>query len=401
MNKPQLFTKGFLIVFFVNFLVVLNFYLLMVTLSLYAMDNFHSSPSEAGFTSTIFIIGVLLSRLWAGRWIERIGRKKTLYVGLILGLAVSLLYFQVNSIIFLFVARFLNGVAFGISSTAAGTLVMNVIPKERRGEGVAYYTLSGTFAAAVGPFLGMLMIQHGNFQTIFLAGAISAVVSLVITFFLVIAEIQLTQEQLRELKEFKFASFFETKAIPISLFFFIIYFCYSSILTFLSAYVKEIQLVDAASFFFIVISAVILISRPISGRLFDLKGENFIMYPAILVLTMGMMLISQTHHGYTLLLAGALIGLGLGAVQSSCQTIAVKVTEPHRTGLAISTFFFLLDSGLGIGPFIFGLIIPFSGYRGMYAGTAIVVLASIFLYHLLHGKKAWQGKRDLGQNTSL
>ena len=101
-----------------------------------------------------------------------------------------------------------------------------------------------------------------------------------------------------------------------------------------------------------------------------------------------MIVISQARHGYTLLLAGALIGLGIGTLQSSSQTIAIKVTTPHRIGLATSTFFMLLDFGIGIGPFIFGLFIPFSGYRGVYMGAAIVSLAGMFLYYLLHGKKA-------------
>jgi len=130
MNRPRLLTKDFFIVFFVNFLVVLNFYLLMVTISLYAMNKFNSSPGEAGFATSIFVIGVLIARLWAGRWIERIGRKNTLYVGLILGVVTTLLYFTVNSLMLLYIVRFFNGMSFGISSTATGTVITNVIPKE-------------------------------------------------------------------------------------------------------------------------------------------------------------------------------------------------------------------------------------------------------------------------------
>jgi len=399
MNRPRLLTKDFFIVFFVNFLVVLNFYLLMVTISLYAMNKFNSSPGEAGFATSIFVIGVLIARLWAGRWIERIGRKNTLYVGLILGVVTTLLYFTVNSLMLLYIVRFFNGMSFGISSTATGTVITNVIPKERRGEGIAYYTLSGTFASAVGPFIGMLIIQHGDMKLTFLASVISAVTSLVITFFLLFSEIKLTQDQLQDIKEFKFSSFFETKALPISFFNAIVYMCYGSILTFLSAYVIEIGLVGVASFFFIILSTAILISRPISGRLFDLKGENFVMYPALLIFVIALILLSQAHHGYILLIAGALVGVGLGTIQSSSQAIAVKVTPPYRMGLAISTFFFLLDSGLGIGSFVFGLVIPFTGYRGLYVGTAVVVFACIFLYYIVHGKKALPGNTDLEQTN--
>ena len=94
---------------------------------------------------------------------------------------------------------------------------------------------------------------------------------------------ELTKEQLEKMKGFKFNKFFEPRVIPISVICMFIFSCYSSVVSFLEVYSQEIRLVNAASFFFIVYAAVILVSRPIIGRLFDSKGENEIMYPAILV----------------------------------------------------------------------------------------------------------------------
>jgi len=392
MNQPKLWTKNFLILAFVNFFVALNFYLLMIVMSGFAMDMFESSPSEAGLASSIYVIGALFARLFSGNWIERIGRKKMLYLGLILSLIMTLSYFWIFSIMSLFIIRFLHGVGFGITGTALGTIVTNIVPKERRGEGIGYYTLSVTLATAIGPFLGMFISKYGSFNLILVACSISASFSLGATLFVSVPEIILTKEYLKEIKGFRLNNFFEVKVIPISFVCALLYFCYSSILSFLSPYSKEIQLVDAASFFFIVFAAVILFSRPFTGRLFDSRGENFTMYPAILIYMIGMIILSQAHHGYTLLLAGALIGLGFGVVQSCGQAISVKLTPPHRLGLANATFFILIDLGTGIGPFILGLFIPYTGYRGMYIGIAVVACACLFLYYLLHGKNAGHEK---------
>lgn len=392
MNKPKLWTKDFLILAFVNFFVALNFYLLIVVMSVFAMDNFDSSPSVAGLASSIFVLGALFARLFSGNWIERIGRKKMLYIGATLSLIMTLLYFRINNVQFMFIVRFLHGATFGITSTALGTIVANIIPVERRGEGIGYYMLSVTLATAIGPFLAMFISQYGNYTTIFIVCAISASFSLGATLFLYVPELKLTQEYLQEIRGFNFSNFFELKAIPISIVCSVLYFCYSSILSFLSAYAKDIQLVDAASFFFIVFAVAILFSRPFTGRLFDLKGENITMYPAILIYMMGFLVLSQAHHGYTLLLAGAMIGLGFGVVQSSGQAISIKVTPPHRLGLANSTFYIFLDLGTGIGPFVLGLFIPFTGYRGMYIGVASITFACIFLYYLLYGKNATHRK---------
>jgi MFS family permease len=388
MDKPRLWTKDFLIVASLNFFVAINFYLLMVTVSGYAMENFHSSPGEAGLSVGIFVIGALISRLICGKWIERVGRRRMLYAGLVLSLVMTVSYLAANGVLFLLVVRFLHGLAFGIAATTAGTIVADIVPKQRLGEGLGYFMLSVTLATAIGPFLAMFMIQHSSFTIIFIVASISAALSLASALFLSVPEIELTEEQLKATKGFGFRSFLEFKAILISIFCGTIYFCYSSVISFITPYSKEIHLMEAASLFFVVYAIAVLISRPYTGRLFDSRGENATMYPAILVFVAGMILFGQARHGYVLLVAAALLGFGSGAIQSVSQAISVKVAPRHRIGLATATFFLFLDAGAGVGPFVCGLFVPVAGYRGVYAGGAVVSFACLFLYYLFHGRRA-------------
>jgi MFS family permease len=386
MNRPKLWTRDFVGITVVHFFFALNFYLLVVQIPVFAIERFNSSPSQAGLASSIFVIGGLIARLLTGKWIERIGRKKTLFIGLIAGLAMTILYFMINSLASLLVIRFFHGATFGITSTAAGTIVGGIVPKERRGEGIGYFALSITLATAIGPFLGMLLYRQGSFNLIFLISAIASAAGLVTAFFLSVPKLQLSQQETEELKGFKLKNLVETSVIPISIICMGACFCYSSVLSFLAVYVKEINLVEAAGYFFIVYAVVIFFSRPVVGRLFDAKGENLIMYSAILVLVAGMIVLSQAYHSFTLLLAGALIGLGYGAVQSSGQAIYTRIVPRHRLGLATSTFFVFLDIGVGIGPFMLGLIVPAVGYRGVYLVVAAVGAIFVALYYILHGK---------------
>lgn len=388
MGKDRLWTKDFLIVAGANFFLFLSFYLLMVTISVYAVDEFDASQSIAGLASSIFIIGVLIARLYAGPSIEKIGRKKLLYIGLILSVLTALLYFAVNGIVFLLINRFLHGIAFGLASTATGTIVANLIPNSRRGEGTGYYSMSVTLATAIGPFLGLYLSQHTSFSTIFIITAAFAVFSFIVTFFLKVPKSILTAEQIEQMKGFKFSNLLEPKAIPISIISAIMGFCYASVLSFLTFYAKEIHLVEAASFFFIVYAVFILASRPFTGRWFDTKGANVVMYPSILLFGVGMLLLSQAHQSIVLLAAGALIGLGFGTIQSISQAISVKVSPPHKIGLATSTFFIFTDLGIGIGPFLLGFLAPVTGFRSMYVIIGVVVLICLLLYYVLHGKTA-------------
>ncbi len=388
MYKPRLWTRDFLCITLVHFFFALNFYLLVVQIPLFAIERFDSSPSQAGLASSIFVIGGLITRLLTGKWIERIGRKKTLFAGLVTGLIMTLLYFTIDSPVLLLLIRFFHGATFGVTSTASGTIVGGIVPKERRGEGIGYFALSITLATAIGPFLGMFLNRYGAFNLVFLVSAVAAAAGLATAFLLSVPELQLSRKETEEMKGFKLNNILETSVIPISIICMGACFCYSSVLSFLAVYAKEINLSEAAGFFFIVYAIVIFFSRPVVGRLFDTRGENLIMYSAILVLAAGMLVLSRAGHSSTLLLAGALIGLGYGSVQSSGQAICTRLVPKHRLGLATSTFYIFIDTGVAIGPFVLGLFVPFMGYRGIYLVVAGIALVFVGLYYLLHGKKS-------------
>lgn len=63
MLSARLWTRDFLLVSGVNFLLTLVFYLLIVLASGYAMRKYGASPSEAGLVAGIFIVGALAGRL--------------------------------------------------------------------------------------------------------------------------------------------------------------------------------------------------------------------------------------------------------------------------------------------------------------------------------------------------
>ena len=393
-SRTRLWTKDFVIVSSINFFITLIFYLLMVTLAIYAVNELDASTSEAGLISGIFIIGTLIGRLFIGRFIDSIGRKKTLFIGLIFFTLTTLLYFVDLGIGFLLVNRLIHGMAMGMASTATGTIVAQIIPPTRKGEGIGYYSMSATLATAIGPFIGLFMAQHTSFQIIFSFCLALGVISLITAFFLYVPALKVTAK-VTESKGFKLSNFIEPKALPISIITLLLAFCYSSVLSFISFYAIEIDLVNTASFFFVVYAVAVLISRPFSGPLMDRKGSNFIMYPAFIIFGVGLLLLSMTTNSFTLLAAGFLIGLGFGNMQSSSQAIAVKLTPPHRMGMATSTFFIMLDAGLGFGPYILGFIIPITGYSTLYVILGVLVILTSVLYHFLHGKKERAARTNL------
>lgn len=385
-TKPKLWTKNFIILSFVNFFLTLIFFLLNATIALYAVNEFNASTSQAGLVAGIFIIGALIGRLFTSPIMNKIGQKRILIIGLIFFILTTALYFIDNGIFFLLISRFLNGITMGIATTVIGTIVALSIPESRRGEGIGYFAVSTALGTGLGPFIGLYMSQNMSFNIIFVLCLLLGILSLITSFFVHVPILKSTGVK-KENSRFKLSGLIEPKSLPISIIILMMTFTFSGVLSYINLYAMELNLVEAASFFFMVYTIAVLVSRPFTGRMMDIKGANFIIYPAIILFGTGMLLLSSASNSVTLLIAGALIGLGFGNISSVSQTIAVNMAEPHRMGLATATFFIFFDLGNGFGPTILGLVIPTTGFDGLYVILGIIVFAMSVVYYFLHGKK--------------
>ncbi len=84
-HKPKLWTKDFLDCFVCElFFLFLTFYVLMVTLTIYTMDNFNASQAQAGLASSIFCSGGCAYQTDCREKIDKIGRRKMLLGSLVL-----------------------------------------------------------------------------------------------------------------------------------------------------------------------------------------------------------------------------------------------------------------------------------------------------------------------------
>ena len=388
--KEKLWTTTFVVNMLLNFIFYLVFYFPTVVIGTMAMERYHASASIAGILSGIFIVGGFIARLWAGNNMKRLGAKKLLYIGTLIYFLLTFAYFFVHSVVLLLILRLVHGLGFGIAATASGTLAGAIVPSSRRGEGIGYYALSVTLSSAVGPFLSMFLYRTSGFYSLIWLSALLLFIALVGIFFI---HVEKTTDSSNSIdnkvhKKFAWSNYFEKEALPISLIAFLIGISYSSILSFMDAYARNIHLSEAASFFFLVYAITVLLSRPITGRVFDGFGDNFVMYPTYLFFALGLLLIGFAHSGWMLLLAAIFIGLGYGSFSPFGQAIAIRNSEAHRLGITTSTFFGFMDMGVGFGPFILGMFMPLLGYRNLYFASAILALLIAVIYHFVHGRHA-------------
>lgn len=383
-QKEKLFNTGFITITTINFIVFLIYYCFVVITAKFATSELGANPAQAGFAAGIYIIGTLIARLYIGKKLELIGRKQMLRFGAIIYLITTIAYLISTNIIILDTVRFLNGFAYGTISTAANAIVTAYIPKSRNGEGINYYGLSTSLAAAIGPFIGILLLPIVGFKSVIILAIVLSVLVTVACYLFPVQNIELTDEHRETLNSWALNTFIEYKVLFISIVAFLIGLSYSSVLGFLSIYADNLGLSTAGAFFFVVYALIITLTRPFVGQIFDAKGENAVMYPSFFFLAIGLLTLSYTTTSFMLLLSGALIGLGYGTFMSNGQAVCLKLVDPSKVSIALSTYFIGLDLGLGFGPYALGTVHSFLSYSGIYVLCAVLTVAVAILYSIFY-----------------
>lgn len=441
-KHPKLWTRDFVLGTVVNFVLCANYFMLMVVMTSYALDVYHAPASLAGFCASIFIVGTLVARFTTATVMARFGQKCTLVVGAAAEIALTALYFLGASLPLLLTVRFVHGFAYGTCSTAIATIVTAMVPPERKGEGIGYYMLSVTLGAALGPFTGIFLSNNFGFGTLFAIAMVVAAVSVpcALTLSRPATDRRLRAskasktaakfaEEQAEAAEFRaeaaaldeiageesaapaeerreeqaaeslrvpsthleqrvtatvqrswLARFIEAPVLPISLVAGLIFFGYSALLTFLTPYATELGLSRAASVFFVAYALSMFITRPFTGVAFDRYGPHPVMVPAFVAFSIGMVVVAFMANDWMLLGGAMILGFGVGTVQSCGLAMAVRETPDDRLSVANSTFYMLLDVGVGVGPLFLGLIQPVIGYSAMYLLMAAVGILALALF---------------------
>ena len=399
--QEKLWSRNFVLAIGANLFIYIVFYLLMTSMALYAAQRFLASDAGAGFASSAFILGALVSRFFAGPLIDNAGRRRMLLISLAAFAAASLLYIPADSLTSLVVLRLAHGLAFGLANTAVTAGAQALIPSARRSEGTGYFAVSTTLATALGPLLAVLLVVDGSYEGAFLFCAACSVAALAVTLILKLPEAPPAPaavvnqrnpggepERERRTPAVLLGKVFAPEVLPITTVLLVSGLAFSGILSFLTSYAEAAGEADAAALFFMVFAAAVLVSRLTVGRVQDRRGDNVVLYPALALFASGLGLLALGPATWIVVASAVLSGLGFGTLLPGTQAITVRLVAERRFGTALATYYLMLDIGTGFGPVLLGLLVPLTGFDGMYGWLGLLVLACIPLYHLVHGRTA-------------
>lgn len=387
MQQARLWSGAFVLSMAINLVLGVIFYLLMTTMALYAVERFGAPDALAGLAASAFVLGAVVSRLFAGRFTDLLGRRRVLIISLAVYVIAGVAYFAADSLVLLIVIRLLHGIAFGAGASAVTTVAMALVPAERRGEGSGYFAASATLAAALGPFAAIAALESYGHEGLFWAGVICSAVGLVFALLLRAPERELHPGERSRWWRLRMVDLVEPAALRIGIVILVTGLGYAGILTFLASFAEQAGMAWATTWFFVVYGVVVLAVRLVLGRVQDTRGDNIVIYPALASFVVGLVILAFAGSSLQVALSAVFVGLGFGVLIPGLQAIAVNVSPPHRLAVAVSAYYLMLDIGVGIGPLLLGLLLPLLGFTGLYLLLAGAVLVAAVIYFGVHGRR--------------
>lgn len=381
--RPQLWSRDFILLTLVNLFMASGSFLLIPVLPVFAQRVFQAGESEIGLIVGVYTLSALFLRPIAGIALDNWGRRGTYLLGLALFVSFMPSYVAASTIGLLFIIRLIHGFTWGIVTTGGSTIVSDIVPAERRGEGIGYFGMSFTISMALGPVLGLSLIQYYSYQFLFYTTTFISAIALGLAFLVNYPKINFPQQ-----KSFRITrdQLYEAKVLPAALIALLCSAVYGGLISFITLFMQEtgiktgLALLDSGAIFFVAYAFGLTIIRPIAGRLMDRNGPAQVMGFGFIMLSASLFLMASVWEIVGFVTAALGAGIGMGALLPTIITMIVNLVPPHRRGVANATFFSAVDIGVGVGTILLGYIAQFSSVRIMYFSCALIILLSLALF---------------------
>lgn len=326
------------------------FFMLSFNLILPEMNGFISGLGGSEVKGSIiflFSVAAGISRPFAGKLADLIGRKRSVYIGLAIAIAASLSYAWVGALTIFFVLRFAHGLSAGFAPTGATALLTDILPPGRKGAAMGLWGTFISLGIGVGQALGSYIFAHSNFDALFMTAAAFGILAL-----LLMSPIKetLPQQQTFKWKQLliKWEDVLEPSVKPAALIMLLTAISSGVIFVLTPDYSAYLGIANKGYFFGIYVLSTIGI-RLVFSSLSDRIGRRETMLIGCSLLVISMTLLGFSDDIWSYSFAATIFGLATGISSPTLFAWTADLSLAHRRGTGSGTLFIALEIGILIG----------------------------------------------------
>lgn len=380
MKSTALWTKQFIAIMIANGLFFVSFHSLLPTLPMY-VASLGATGTEIGIISGIFSLSAIGIRVFTDDIVYFLGKKTGLYLGIFFTLIATISYPFVTSVPLLIGARLIQGLGFGLGTTFAAALAVDIIPPSRRGEGVGFFGMGNTVSIGLAPAIGVSLLTTYGSSALFTLSTMAPALAIIATW-LSGKGADAVRRSKEKVRLSLWNRFIEKGTAFPSFCTMLFGFSFGSVNTYIALFAQSVG-IENSGIFFMTGTFVVFLTRTFGGRLYDAKGPFFVILPGIIAYAMAAILILCAKSFAMLITASVFYGLGAGLMMPALMTWLFSAVMPERRSNASATFYNMMDIGTSIGIIALGALSGLVGYtRIFYVVLAVMLFFLVsFMYH--------------------
>jgi predicted MFS family arabinose efflux permease len=353
----------------------LSFYLLLSAVPLYATAT--SGAGAAGLATGALMVATVAGESLTPRLVARFGYRLALTAGLILLGAPSLALIGHGGLYWITAVCVVRGLGFAIMVVAGGALTAELVPAERRGEGLALVgVVAGVPALAALP-AGVWLAGRAGYGLVFAVGAATALAALAAVPGLPGRRSEHGQDNGGDARR---GALLAAMANPVlrrpAIVFAATTAAAGVIVTFVPLLLASASGLSTALALFAQAAAA-TVARVAIGRYADRRGAAHLLVPSLLLAAAGIGLLALPGGAAVVIAGSVVFGAGFGVAQNATLSLMyARATADSYTAVS-ALWNIAYDAGMGAGAAIFGLLAGQAGYPAAFAMTAVAMLAAV------------------------
>jgi MFS family permease len=363
MSSPtdRLLTPHFFVMCGFTFTVFLSAFQLLPTAPFHILDLGGSTFASGLFLGFLTYSSALSAPL-TGAFGDRVGQRRILITSSIALAILSMAYAVITDYRLMLVLVIIHGVFWSGLLSASAAYMTGLLPERRRAEGIGYWGLSSVAAIAVAPTVGFWIYNRGWLLLCVVGAALNAIMA-IIAFNLRRENVATAPKPPRD------GSLLEWRVLIISVCLFLYSFGYGGITSFTAMY-ADANGVTPKSIYLTALAIVILLTRPMSGRLGDRFGYRRVFIPCLVLISVGMACLAIGGTRFWMIASAVIFGLGFGTAYPVYVGYVMREVTAERRGAAFGAILAAFDTGIGTGSTVMGGLIQRYGFEIAFAIAA-------------------------------